>query len=229
MSGRRAVPAAALIVAVVAGCAAPIAGVPAAAPATSTPPVASASATPTAAPTPVAPAKDRIELLRSALLRPTEVGPNWQVATDQPAPDASAPAACGGQGVVARFPDAQRLGTALTSDGGERMQETLSVFADPATAGSAFDAFAAGLDCPSGTLGSTVVTISTPEDVRDKVQGERATSWSLTANGFSAALVSVTAGDQLVNFVFLTPKGGSLTRLDALALARTGVARLLAT
>jgi hypothetical protein len=163
------------------------------------------------------------------LLRPTEVGPNWRSSSTQPSPNSAAPAVCGGAGVVARFPDAQRIGTALQSAAGERLQETLSVFTGEQAAGAAFDAFADGLDCRSGSLGSTPVTISAPEDVQDRVRGDRATSWTLSGEGFRAVLVSVVAEDQLVNFVFLTPEGGKLTRLDALALARTGIARLLAT
>jgi hypothetical protein len=173
--------------------------------------------------------QERLELLRSALLRPSEVGPNWKLSPTQPSPDAAAPAPCGGSGVVARFPDAQRIGTALQSAADERMQQTLSVFADTKTAGSAFDAYSDGLSCRSGALGSTPVTISAPEDVQSRVRGDRATSWTLSGQGFKAVLVSVVAEDQLVNFVFLTPTGGKLTRLDALSLARTGVARLLAT
>lgn len=179
---------------------------------------------------PPAPSAGRLDLLRSALLRPTEVGADWVVSPEQPAPNSAAPAACGGDGVVARFPDAQRIGTALESGAGdERLQQTLSVFADQQTAAAAFDAFAEGLACRSGALGTTKVAISAPEDVVDRVRGERATSWTLTGSGFRAVLVSVVAEDQLMNFVFLTPAGGTLTRLDALTLARTGVARLLAT
>ena len=185
---------------------------------------------PVPAPDPAPAPEDRLDLLKSALLRPTEVGPKWRTSPDQPTPNASAPAVCGGTGVVARFPDAHRIGTALQgAAGGERLQQTLSVFPDASTAGAAFDAYADGLDCAKGTLGGTAVTISQPEDVRDQVKGERATSWTLTGNGFRAVLISVVAQDQLMNFVFLTPSGGELTRLDALVLARTGVARLLAT
>lgn len=180
----------------------------------------------------VAPAtspEQRLELLRSALLRPSEVGPNWKISPNQPSPNSTAPAACGGSSVVARFPDAQRIGTALQSAADERMQQTLSVFTDKKTAGAAFDAYADGLSCRSGSLGGTPVAISAPQDVQDRVEGDRATSWTLTGQGFKAVLVSVVAEDQLVNFVFLTPTGSRLTRLDALSLARTGVARLLAT
>lgn len=184
---------------------------------------------PLPAPAPTAAPEDRLDLLKSALLRPTEVGPNWRASPEQPTPNATAPAVCGGTGVVARFPDAQRIGTALQGATGERLQQTLSVFSDPATAGDAFDVYADGLDCAKGTLGGTAVAISKPEDVRAQVKGERATSWTLTGNGFHAVLISVVAQDQLMNFVFLTPAGGELTRLDALVLSRTGVARLLAT
>jgi hypothetical protein len=182
------------------------------------------------APAPAPSAEDRVDHLKSALLRPTEVGPKWRTSADQPKPNATAPAVCGGTGVVARFPDAQRIGTALQgSAAGERLQQTVSVFPDAATAGAAFDAYADGLDCTKGTLAGTAVTISGPEDVRDQVHGERATSWTLTGDGFRATLISVVAQDQLMNFVFLNPSGGELTRLDALVLAQTGVARLLAT
>jgi hypothetical protein len=184
---------------------------------------------PLPAPKPTPAPADRLDLLKSALLRPTEVGPNWRTSPQQPTPSASAPAVCGGTGVVARFPDAQRIGTALQGATGEQLQQTLSVFSDPATAGAAFEAYADGLDCTKGNLGGTAVTISPPDDVREQVKGERATSWTLTGNGFRAVLVSVAADDKLMNFVFLTPAGGELTRLDALVLSRTGVARLLAT
>ena len=181
------------------------------------------------APKPAPAPEDRLGQLKAALLRPDEVGPKWRTSPQPPTADASARAVCGGTGVVARFPDAQRIGTALQGATGERLQQTLSVFADPATARSAFDAYADGLDCTKGTFGGTAVSISPPDDVHDQVKGERATSWTLTGNGFRAVLVSVVAKDQLMNFVFLTPAGGQLTRLDALVLSKTGVARLLAT
>jgi hypothetical protein len=185
---------------------------------------------PAPAPEPTPAPEDRLDLLKAALLRPTEVGPKWRTSPEQPTPNAGVPAVCGGTSVVARFPDAHRIGTVLQGTaGGERVQQTLSVFRDAATAAAAFDAYADGLDCAKGTLGGTAVTISSPDDVRDQVKGERATSWTLTGNGFRAVLISVVAQDQLMNFVFLTPNGGELTRLDALVLARTGVARLLAT
>ncbi|WP_143172226.1 hypothetical protein [Pseudonocardia thermophila] len=207
------------------------AGTPVAAPAQPDPAAATATLPPERPSTsaPAAP-EDRMALLRAALLRPSEVGPGWRVAPEQPLPNPSVPAVCGGHSVIARFPDAQRVGVALLgSRSGERVQETLSVFGDRTTARAAYDAYAEGLDCTKGSLSGTPVTISEPEDVRDRVQGDRATAWTLTGSGFRALLVSVLTGDQLVNFVFLTPDGSSLTRVDALVLARTGVARLQAT
>ena len=216
-------------------CGTAVVGIPAAAAGSTAQPDPTVAPSATPAPAkqpaqaPVRTAPDRVDLLKSALLRPTEIGPNWSVAPDQPTPDASAPAVCGGQGVVGQFPDAQRIGTALSSDAGERMQQTLSLFADDDTAGKAFDAFAAGLDCDSGTLGTAKVTLTPADDVQSQVHGDRASAWTITSSSFAAVLVSVQSGNRLVNFVFLTPKGGKLTRLDALALVRTGVARLLAT
>jgi hypothetical protein len=207
-----------------------IAGTAVAAPPSPGPAAATSTLEPGRPPVPApAPApEDRLALLKSALLRPSEVGPKWRTSPQQPTPSASAPAVCGGTGVVARFPDAQRIGTALQGATGEQLQQTLSVFSDATTAGAAFDAYADGLDCAKGNLGGTAVTISPPDDVRDQVKGERATSWTLTGNGFRAVLVSVAADDKLMNFVFLTPAGGQLTKLDALVLSNTGVARLLA-
>ncbi|MGI5127746.1 hypothetical protein ACQEVB_13120 [Pseudonocardia sp. CA-107938] len=208
-----------------------IAGTPVAAPPFPGPAAATSTLEP-GRPQPPAPTvspEARLDQLKAALLRPAEVGKGWRASPQQPTPNASAPAVCGGTGVVARFPDAHRIGTALQGESGDRLQQTLSVFSDAATAGSAFDAFADGLDCAKGTLGGTAVSISDPEDVRSQVKGERATSWTLSGEGFRAVLISVVAKDQLMNFVFLTPNGGDLTKLDALVLAKTGVARLLNT
>jgi hypothetical protein len=199
---------------VTAACSRPVEGVPSA-PAQQQAP--SSSAVP-----------DRAALLEVALLRPAEVGPTWRVA-DKPTPNPTATAVCGGPGVTIQFPDAKRAGAELSSAGGELMRETLSTYPDVVAAKAAFEAYANGLACTDGVLGDTPVRLSPAEDVQSKVGGDTAQLWRIGSDRFDAVLVSVRAGDSVVNFVFVTPQGVEPARPDTLVLARTGVARLLAT
>lgn len=178
-----------------------------------------------AAPSPV---PDRTALLEVALLRPAEVGPTWKVA-DKPTPNPTSAAVCGGPGVTVQFPDAKRAGAELASEGGELMRETLSTYPDVVAAKAAFETYANGLACTNGVLGDLPVRLSPAEEVQAKVGGDTAQLWRIGSDRFDAVLVSVRAGDSVVNFVFVTPQGVKPARPDTLVLARTGVARLLAT
>ncbi|MEJ3656651.1 hypothetical protein WEH80_27200 [Actinomycetes bacterium KLBMP 9759] len=211
---------AAMIVLVLPACSQPVQGTPDSAP--------RPAATPAPVTTTAPPAVD-LELLVASLLRPTEVGPTWKAAGAQPKPDANAAAVCGGPGVVAQFPNAERTAAALESEQGELLQETLSVYPSEADAYAAFNATSAGLACREGKLGETPVTLTAAADVQPRVGGDRATLWTMSSDRFSTVLVSVLAKQHVVNFAFITPAGVDQTIADPIALSRTGVARLLAT
>jgi hypothetical protein len=171
---------------------------------------------------------DPVGRLRGSLLGPEDLGSGW-TADLPPLPDTSAPAPCGGQGTVARFPDALRVGSTVDGPPGFVVQEALSVYRDADTARAAFDAGAEGLGCPQGTLHGAAVTIAAAEDLRSDVGGDRASSWRVDSAALDAVLVVVQAREAVFTFAYVVPAGTqALARPDAVGLSRAAVARTLA-
>lgn len=191
-----------------------------------TPPPTSSLAAPTSTPSSGDPVLDR---LRAALLVPSDAGPTYRQGPE-PSTSGEATAPCGGAGVGARFPDARRAGTSFQDpDLRATVQQTLAEHPDAATARAAFDATAAGLDCPSGRLAGIDAQISPPRDLLADVGGDRATGWQLGGSGVEVLVVAVQAGPAVLTFRYLAPTGADLgQRPDALSLTRTGVQRFLA-
>jgi hypothetical protein len=198
-----------------------------------TPSAADGGAPPATSPRPAPPstsataAPDPVELLRPALLEPADVGPGFTLG-EEPVPDPSGNAACGGPGVVAQFPDAQRVGVAM--DGpveGIFVQELVSAYGAIATADAAFEATVAGLDCSEGSLGPLPVVITPAEDLQFDVGGDRALGWQIGSDGLDIVLVTAQVQDVIVAFVFAAPVDTDPVALpDRLALARLGVDRI---
>ncbi|HXV92398.1 MAG TPA: hypothetical protein VD813_03795, partial [Pseudonocardia sp.] len=217
-----------------AACSRPVEGtpvaVPGAAPAPSAPPSLPPATTgdpaPAAGPQPPA---DVLDALRAALIQPGDLGPGWTVG-DEPVPDPSTPAACGGPGVVAQFPDAVRLGTALAGPQPDVLaQETVSIYADPDTARAAFLANAEGLACSEGTLGDRPVVITPAEDLTFDLGGEQALGWQAGTEDLDLLILSVQAQEAVVTFTYVAPTGFDWSVVpDRLGLSRTAVGRLLA-
>jgi hypothetical protein len=174
-------------------------------------------------------AVDPVDRLRAALLRPADVGPGWTSGVP-PVPDPTTPAPCGGPGVVARFPDALRIGSSVDGPApGFVVQEGLSVYGDVDTARAAFRASVAGLDCGQGTVNGASVVITPAEDLRADVGGDQAAGWQVGSDTLDAVLVLVQAGEAVFTFAYVAPAGTpAADRPDPLALSRVAVARALA-
>ncbi|GAY07101.1 hypothetical protein [Pseudonocardia sp. N23] len=163
--------------------------------------------------------------LRPFLLTDAEVGPGF-VSIAEPKPDPAAPSVCGGQGVVARFPDAVRVGVAFEG-GSARVQEAVSVYPDKATAQAAYDHSVAGLDCGQGSVGGKPVVVTPGEDLRIEVGGAQATGWRVGGEGFDVLLITVHSDEVVMTFTWLTPEGGSPGLPDPLAVTRSAVGKLV--
>jgi hypothetical protein len=178
--------------------------------------------TPTPSPAPEPADAPTAAQLRGAMLRPADIGSGWRAAP-VPSPDAEVRSVCGGTGVVSAFPDAVRAGAAMSS-GKQAVQESVSAFADAATATKASAVYLKGLACSRGTVGGAVVAVSPDKDATTAVAADDATTWTLTAKDASIVIVSARSGTKLVNLAVLTPNGKK--GADALALAAKAVARL---
>lgn len=165
--------------------------------------------------------------LRPFLLTDADLGPGF-VSAAEPRPDPSAPAVCGGPGVVAQFPDAVRVGVAFERPGGAvRVQEAVSVYADRATAQAAFDAGVRGLDCGQGTLGGRSVVVTPAEDLKADVGGGEATGWRIGAEGSDILVISVHSDEVVMVFTFVTPEGAPVGLPDPLVVTRGAVQKLV--
>ncbi|MCO1661056.1 hypothetical protein [Pseudonocardia humida] len=178
------------------------------------------------APTPDPGLDEAADGLRPFLLVPAEIGPGF-VAGDEPRPDPQAPAICGGQGVVAQFPYAVRVGAGFTGPTeGVFVQETVSVYGDEATAEAAFLANEQGLSCSQGEASGSPVVITPAEDLVVDVPADESTGWQIGGDGFDLVLIAVRSGELVVNFAFVAPEGRSAGLPDPLAVSRAGVEKL---
>lgn len=165
--------------------------------------------------------------LRPFLITAEDVGAGFTDGTE-PRPDATVPAICGGPGVVARYPDAVRVGVGFDGPGGTAtVQEAVSVYADMATARRAFDAGAAGLDCSQGTVSGKPVVVTPAEDLTVDVGGEQALGWRVGGEGFDVVLIAVRSDEVVMTFTFLGPEGGASGLPDPLAVSAHGVRKLV--
>jgi hypothetical protein len=204
--------------------AAPTAAAPTAAVPTTTP--APASATPSAAPSAAPDASATPDQLRPFLLAPADVGPGFGVG-DEPVPDPSVPALCGGPGVVAQFPSAVRVGVGINGPSdGVLVQETVSVYADEATAAAAYRANLDGLACSEGSAPDGPVVLTPAEDLGVDVPGDESTGWQIGGTGYDLILIAVRSDEVVMNFAFVAPEGQSAGLPDPLAISRTGVQKL---
>ncbi|MBN9109450.1 MAG: hypothetical protein J0I34_11770 [Pseudonocardia sp.] len=163
--------------------------------------------------------------LRPFLLTEAEIGPGF-VSIAEPKPDPSAPAVCGGPGVVARFPDAVRVGVAFENTSA-RVQEAVSVYPDKATAQAAYDHSVAGLDCGQGSVGGKPVVVTPGEDLRVDVGGTQAIGWRVGGEGFDLLLITVHRDEVVMTFTWLTPEDGSPGLPDPLVVTRGAVQKLV--
>lgn len=184
-------------------------------------------ATPSAAHAPAGGLEAAADGLRPFLITAADVGAGF-VAGTEPEPDPAVAAICGGPGVVARFPDAVRVGVGLDGPGGTAtIQETVSVYADKATAQKAFDASVSGMDCSQGEAGGKPVVLTPAEDLTVDVGGGQATGWRVGGDGFDVVMIAVHSDEVVMNFTFLTTEGGSAGLPDPLAVTRGGVQKLV--
>ncbi|WP_344415480.1 hypothetical protein [Pseudonocardia ailaonensis] len=218
----------------------PIAAAPAAPPAQAPPAAKPAQAAATSAkpapPRPVgaasgaAPVQDAgmsaaADGLRPFLLTPGEIGPSF-VRADEPKPDPTVPAICGGPGVVAQFPFAVRVGAAAESRAGV-VQETVSVYGDAASAAEAYRATVKGMSCSQGTVAGKPAVLAPAEDLRFDLGHEEATGWRVGGQGFDVVMIAVRDGEVVMNFTVLAPEDGLPALPDPLVVARNGVQKLL--
>jgi hypothetical protein len=166
------------------------------------------------------------EGLRPFLLTPEEIGPGF-TAGAEPQPDPTAPAICGGPGVVAQYPIAVRVGAGF--DGpleGVFVQQTVSVYGDVATADAAYQAYLDGLSCSEGNSSGDPVVLTPAEDLSVDVPADRSTGWQIGGPGYDLILIAVRSGELVVNFAFVAPEGQSADLPDPLSISRAGVEKL---
>jgi hypothetical protein len=195
------------------------------APATTTP--ARPGPTPSAAPTAQAPSLDEAaDQLRPFLLVPAEIGPGFDPG-QEPVPDPSVPAICGGPGVVAQFPSAVRVGAGFVGPtDGVQVQETVSVYGDEGTAEAAYQANLEGLSCSQGTAPDGPVVVTPAEDLAADVPADQSTGWQIGGSGYDLVLITVRSDKVVMNFAFVAPEGGSDGLPDPLVISRAGVQKL---
>jgi hypothetical protein len=226
---------AALAALAVTACSTAIGGQSAAAPGSAAPTVAaSPSARPGPAPSSSA-AADPTEVLdpaaaadrlRPFLLDPADVGAGFGPG-QEPVPDPSVPAICGGPGVVEQFPSAVRVGVGIVGPSdGVLVQETVSVYGDEATAEAAYRANLDGLSCSEGTSPDGPVVLTPAEDLSVDVPADESTGWQIGGSGYDLVLIAVRADEVVMNFAFVAPEGRSDGLPDPLAISRTGVQKL---
>ncbi|MGD9988114.1 hypothetical protein [Pseudonocardia sp.] len=207
------------------GTAEPVARTVVAAPVVPPPAAAAGEAPPASTGTPdVRDIETAADGLRPFLLTEAELGPGF-VSIAEPKPDPAAPAVCGGPGVVARFPDAVRVGVAFES-ASARVQEAVSVYPDKATAQAAYDHSVAGLDCGQGSVSGRPVVVTPGEDLRVDVGGAQATGWRVGGEGFDILLITVHSDEVVMTFTWLTPEGGAPGPPDPLVVTRGAVQKL---
>jgi hypothetical protein len=190
-------------------------------------PSAAAPTGPTAAPdTAVLDPAAAADRLRPFLLAPADVGPGFGPG-QEPVPDPSVPAICGGPGVVAQFPSAVRVGVGLVGPSdGVLVQETVSVYGDGATAAAAYRANVDGLSCSEGTAPDGPVVLTPAEDLSVDVPADESTGWQIGGTGYDLVLIAVRKDEVVMNFAFVAPQGRSAGLPDPLAISRTGVQKL---
>jgi hypothetical protein len=185
-----------------------------------------AAATPSAAAPTAEPGLDEAaDGLRPFLLGAADIGAGF-VPGAEPQPDPTAPTICGGEGVVARFPYAVRVGARF--DGptpGVFVEERVSVYGDVATAEAAYQANVDGLDCSDGTAPDSVV-ITPPEDLGVDVPADQSTGWRIGDGTSDLVLIAVRSDELVVNFLFVGPAGQTAGLPDPLVIARAGVEKL---
>jgi hypothetical protein len=164
--------------------------------------------------------------LRPFLLAPADVGPGFG-AGQEPVPDPSVAAICGGPGVVAQFPAAVRVGVGIVGPSdGVLVQETVSVYGDEATADAAYRANVDGLSCSEGTAADGPVVLTPAEDLSVDVPADESTGWQIGGTGYDLVLIAVRNDEVVMNFAFVAPEGRSADLPDPLAISRTGVQKL---
>lgn len=168
---------------------------------------------------------DAAELIRPYLLTAEEVGPGF-TAGEEPVPDASVPAICGGPNAVAQYPVAVRVGAAFDGPvAGVQVTETVSVYEDATTAEAAYQAGVEGVSCSQGTVAGGSVAIVPAEDLTFDVGGEQATGWVLGNEDFDVVIVTVQSDTVVWNFTYLAAGDTYDDLPDVLEVSAAGVAK----
>lgn len=169
---------------------------------------------------------DAAELIRPFLLTADEVGSGFTPG-EEPLPDPTAPAICGGPNTVAQFPVAVRVGAAFDGPvAGLQVTETVSVHEDAATAEAAYRAGVEGVSCSEGTVAGEDVSIVAAGDLTADIGGEQATGWVIANSDVEVIVVTVQSDEIVWNFTYLAV-GGHVEQLpDAVDVSAAGVAKL---
>jgi hypothetical protein len=85
-----------------------------------------------------------------------------------------------------------------------------------------------GLDCARGTMGSTLVTVDGPVDLRGRLGGhcDSAQAWGVRTSRFSGALVAVRVRAVMVQFAIVAETGAKAS-VDVQRVVRDGVQKVL--
>jgi hypothetical protein len=178
----------------------------------------------------IPPAPQRVAAIRKQLLTAGEVagmgapkGGAYGYELDRP---------CLKKPAMEAFPGHEQVESELAGHG--FLEESVAIFGDAPTAAEAYAAHVAELACPGGIVREgedevLPVTIGVPQQVREVVGGDQATTWLLTsapkAERARVVVVIALVKDMVVDLVFSSANEAAGLK-EPLAAARTAITKL---